>query len=72
MSQNSFNNQLLTSKDVCEILRISPRTLQTYRNNRMLAFMQIGRKIYYNVSEITEFLTAHHMKATNLKTSQLC
>ena len=55
---------ILSSKDVCEILKISPRTLWTYRRNRMLAFMQIGRKIYYNVSDIETYLMKHHIKSS--------
>ena len=37
----------LSSDDVCRILRISKRTLQNYRDNRILPFSQVGRKIYY-------------------------
>lgn len=64
MNKNLISNEVMTSKDVCELLKVSPRTLQTYRNNRMLAFMQIGRKIYYNVSDIQDYLNNHHIKAT--------
>ena len=66
MNQMILKPTILTSKDVCEILKISPRTLQTYRNNRMLAFMQIGRKIYYNASDIEVFLISHHIKSKPL------
>ena len=34
----------LDNQDVCQILNISLRTLQTYRSNRMLPYTQIGYK----------------------------
>jgi len=37
----------LDSQDVCSILCISPRTLQTIRTNGRLSYSQIGSKIYY-------------------------
>jgi len=40
------------NQDVCTILRISPRTLQTLRDNGTLPFTQIGRKIYYKPEDV--------------------
>ena len=37
----------LDNQDVCQILNISPRTLQTLRDNGTLAFSQINHKVYY-------------------------
>lgn len=53
----------LTSEEVCHLLRISTRTLQNYRDNGVLPFAQIGRKIYYKASDIQEYLTRHYIKA---------
>ena len=36
----------LDNQDVCQILNISPRTLQTFRDNGTLAFSQINHKVY--------------------------
>ena len=46
----------LDSQDVCELLRISPRTLQTFRNNGRLAYSQIDRKIYYRPEDVQAIL----------------
>ncbi|MDO5421208.1 MAG: helix-turn-helix domain-containing protein [Bacteroides sp.] len=35
----------MTGNEVCEYLEISPRTLQRYRTNRILAFSICGKKI---------------------------
>jgi len=40
------------NQEVCMILRISPRTLQTLRDNGTLPFTQIGRKIYYKPVDV--------------------
>jgi len=36
----------LDNQDVCQMLSISPRTLQTLRDNRTLAYSQIEHKTY--------------------------
>lgn len=38
----------LNSAEVLEILRISKRTLQDYRNKHRIAFTRIGGKVFYN------------------------
>lgn len=53
----------LSTDEVCYLLRISTRTLQNYRDNGVLPFAQIGRKIYYKASDIQEYLTRHYIKA---------
>ncbi|CDN31342.1 hypothetical protein BN938_1249 [Mucinivorans hirudinis] len=46
----------LDNQDVCQILQISLRTLQTYRDNRTLPYSQIGHKIYYRADDVAEVL----------------
>lgn len=42
----------LDNQEVCEILDISKRTLQTYRDNGTLAFSQIGHKMFYRPEDV--------------------
>lgn len=37
----------MDNQDVCQVLNISPRTLQTLWDNGTLAFSKVGNKIYY-------------------------
>jgi len=37
----------LNSEEVCEIFDIEKRTLQVYRDKRLIPYSQIGHKIYY-------------------------
>ncbi len=46
----------LDGEDVCRMLRISPRTLQTLRDNRMIACSQINRKFFYKPEEVERLL----------------
>ena len=41
------HGEWLDNQDVCQILNISPRTLQTLRQNGTLAYSQIEHKVYY-------------------------
>lgn len=46
----------LDNQDVCNILNISLRTLQTYRENKTLPYTQIGYKIFYKPEDVTTLL----------------
>ena len=66
----------LDNQDVCQMLNISPRTLQTLRDNGALAYSQINRKMYYkheDVESILRFVTGREKesKMYNLKTKCL-
>lgn len=50
----------LDNQDVCELLHVSKRTLQHYRDSGMIAYSQIGAKIYYKASDINEMLDKHY------------
>jgi MerR family transcriptional regulator, repressor of the yfmOP operon len=60
---DKFHQKWLSSDDVCHLLLISKRTLQTYRDQGTLPFSQVGRKIYYKASDIDQYLEAHYIKA---------
>jgi hypothetical protein len=50
---------LLTNKKVSELLNVSSRTLQTYRDSGQIEFSQIGRKIFYREEAIQKFLNTN-------------
>lgn len=52
----------LTDKEVSELLRVSRRTLQEYRNNRVLPFILLGGKVLYPESGLREVLEANYRK----------
>lgn len=42
----------LDNQDVCQLLNISLRTLQSYRDRGLLAYSMIGHKCYYKANDI--------------------
>lgn len=42
----------LDNQEVCELLKISKRTLQTYREKGLMPFSQIGHKIFYRPQDV--------------------
>ena len=50
----------LTSKEVCERLYISPRTLQDSRDRRIIPYTQFAGKILYKVSDLERLLEDSH------------
>lgn len=47
---------LLDNQEVCQILNISLRTLQTYRSIRMLPYTQIEYKMFYKPEDVGKLL----------------
>lgn len=48
--------QWLDNQDVCLLLNISPRTLQTLRDNRTLVFSRINHKIFYKAEDVEKIV----------------
>ena len=59
----------LDNQDVCQMLNITPRTLQTLRDNGTLAYSQINRKVYYKPEDVERIL---HVVAGRDKNSKMC
>jgi len=53
----------LTDKEVSEKLKVSRRTLQDYRNQGRIAYIQLGGKILYKESDIEKMLEDNYYKA---------
>ena len=49
--------KFLTGKEVCEMLHISPRTLQEWRSKQMILFIKLKRKILYRQRDIEKVLS---------------
>lgn len=51
----------LDNEDVCQILRISTRTLQILRNQRRIGCVQIKHKFFYKPEDVEQLLTSIHL-----------
>ena len=56
----------LTGKEVCERLYISPRTLQDYRDRKIIPYTQFAGKILYKESDLEKILMMNY-KNNNLR-----
>ena len=59
LNEKKPSDKLLDNTEFIELLKISKRTAQNYRDNGMIAFSQIGNKIFYKSSDIEKFLSAN-------------
>lgn len=46
--------------DTAKWLKVSPRTLQNYRDKEMLPYSQVAGKIYFRLQDLQEFLMKHY------------
>ena len=51
----------LSGEDVCQLLHISKRTLQQYRDDKILPYIQIGGKIIYKETDILTILEQNYI-----------
>ncbi len=56
----------LTGEEVCGQLRISPRTLQTLRDRRLIGYSQINRRFYYKPEEVKRL---YRLSARSIRTA---
>ena len=59
-SQYPLNERWLDNQQVCDLLMISKRLLQSYRDEKKIPFSQINHKIYYKASDIQKFLAKNY------------
>ncbi len=62
-----LSERWLTNPEVCDLLKISGRLLQSWRDNGELSFSQHGSKIYYRVTDVEKFLMNNFKEAFNNK-----
>jgi hypothetical protein len=64
-SRGPLTETWLDIQETCLLLKISKRTLQSYRDNGILSYSQIAGKIYFKASDIEKHLQVHYIKSTN-------
>lgn len=57
------SSEWIESEDARKILGVSPKTWQNYRDQRIIPFSQIGRKIYVNRADLDAFLRKHRIES---------
>ena len=62
-SNLSCTGKWLNGDAVMRKLDISRRTLQTYRDNRILPYSVVGGKFYYNIRDIEDLMKNNYVSA---------
>ena len=60
--EKSKHTDWLHNGDVCRLLNISKRTLQDYRDRRIIPYTQFAGKILYRLSDINQLLQKNYRR----------
>ncbi|MDD2200528.1 MAG: helix-turn-helix domain-containing protein [Bacteroidales bacterium] len=64
-AESPLSDRWLDNQDVMQLLKVSKRTLQTYRDEDKIPFAQVGNKIYYKATDVEKFLKKNYRKIRN-------
>lgn len=62
-SSEELNSQWMESAQARKLLGVSQKTWQGYRDNRIIPFTQVGRKIYVKRGDLESFMQEHYIKS---------
>lgn len=58
--QQNLQEKFLDNQEFIQLMNISKRTAQTWRDEGKIAFSQVGSKIYYRMSDVQVLLDANY------------
>jgi len=56
------NDELIDNQDLCILLGVTKRTVQRYRNLKLIPFFKIDKKVYYKKSDVMKFFQSHNQR----------
>ena len=65
--QKKPQDTFLDNQEFLQLMNISKRTAQTWRDEGVVSFSQIGSKIYYRMSDVQKLLDNNYRKAFTTK-----
>lgn len=63
--KDESNSEWIDSVEARKMLGVSPKTWQTYRDERRIPFVQFGRKIFIKRGDLENFMNQHYIKSRN-------
>lgn len=60
--EKSMKDQWIDNSEFLQLLKISRRTAQSYRDHNMISYSLIGNKIFYRMSDVEDLLNRHYQK----------
>jgi hypothetical protein len=61
--QGKQEDTFLDNQEFLQLMNISKRTAQTWRDEGIISFSQVGSKIYYRMSDVQKLLDSNYRKA---------
>ena len=62
-SSEELNSQWIESTQARQLLGVSQKTWQGYRDRRIIPFTQVGRKIYVKRADLNKFMQDHYINS---------
>lgn len=62
-SDEELNSQWIESTQARQLLGVSQKTWQGYRDRRIISFTQVGRKIYVKRADLNKFMQDHYINS---------
>lgn len=62
-SDEELNSQWIESTQARQLLGVSQKTWQHYRDARIIPFTQVGRKIYVKRGDLNKFMQDHYINS---------
>jgi len=63
VKQKNPQDVFVDNQEFLQLMNISKRTAQTWRDEGVVSFSQIGSKIYYRMSDVEKLLEKNYRKA---------
>lgn len=57
------NNSWLTIEEACKLLKISRRTMQTYRDEGLLGYSKVQGRVFIRLSDIEKMLNKYYIES---------
>ena len=67
LKSEGLSKLILDDNDLMEILKVSKRTLATYRSDGLISYSKVYGRIYYSWDDVQEFIKNHHVQASQYK-----
>ncbi len=61
VNPSDTKNDWLTTEETCNLLKVSKRTLQKYRDELIIPYTQLNRKIYFKREDIQKMLESNYI-----------
>lgn len=65
--QKDPKDVFLDNQEFLQLMNISKRTAQTWRDEGIISYSQIGSKIYYRMSDVQKLLNSNYRQAFSRK-----